>query len=413
MPGGRAVVWFPHNPHPPRTGAHQRCLSLLTSLRELGWTTTLLSSTLASNAWTEEGVAVLTHSLVKDVRVYHHTTLDWQLHRVWTKWDGLRGRLGRPALDSWAVVPPAERVWSRRQVESIGPDLMLSSYVQFDPLVPHFDFPVAPSMIDSIDLVGASQAMWARLAPHLQRHGRFRTADVAGEVLTEDFLRDAQQQLPPRELRLYDRYSDVLAISVGEAERIRGGTRKTRVHYVPMSAEVSGQANSYEGPPVFVGAPNPFNLQGLLWFARHVLPPLRRAAPSFQLDAVGKTFGAWQPDEGIALRGTVDDLDGVYAGAAFAICPLLAGTGEQVKIIDAMAHGLAVVATSVTASSSPIVDGVNGFVVDSSAEFAEKTEILWRDRALCHRLGDAARDTIATHYSPSRTVSELAAILGA
>ena len=224
----RAVVWFPHNPHPPITGAHHRCLSLLDALRELGCTTTLVSSTLAHNAWTAEGVAVLTASLVKDVRVYRHTTLDWEIHRFGTKWDGFRARRGHPALDSWAVVPPAERVWSRRQVEAIGPDLMLSSYVQFDPLVPHFDFPGTQSMIDNIDLVGASQAMWQRLAPRLSGQEPITTSSVADEVLTDGFLSEAQQQMSARELRLYDRYSDVLAISAAEGDRIAAGTSRTR-----------------------------------------------------------------------------------------------------------------------------------------------------------------------------------------
>ena len=119
MPGGRAVVWFPHNPHPPRTGAHQRCLSLLTSTSRAGMDHNAAElDTYASNAWTEEGVAVLTHSLVKDVRVYHHTTLDWQLHRVWTKWDGLAVGwvVPRSTRGRWSL-PACARV-VRRQVES-------------------------------------------------------------------------------------------------------------------------------------------------------------------------------------------------------------------------------------------------------------------------------------------------------
>ena len=47
------------------------------------------------------------------------------------------------------------------------------------------------------------------------------------------------------------------------------------------------------------------------------------------------------------------------------------------------------------------------------AEFADRVSELWSDRALCRTLGDAARDTIATAYSPSRTTAELDAILGA
>ena len=318
-----------------------------------------------------------------------------------------------PSLDSWAVIPPGQRVWSRRQVESLSPDLLLSSYAQYDPLVPHFDFPSVQRMIDNIDLVSVSQAMWTNVAPELTKRRPLVTADVSEAALSPSFLDAAQGRVSTRELRLYDRYSDVLAISAEEGKRISAGTSRTRVHYVPMTERVSARTNTFDQPPVFVGAPNPFNLQGLLWFARYVLPEVRRRDPSFELAAVGATFVRWNADPGIDVLGPVDDLDEVYSQAAFAVCPLLAGTGEQVKIIDAMAHGLAVVATRQTASSSPIIHGVNGYVTDTPAEFADRVSELWSDRALCRTLGDTARDTIATAYSPSRTTAELDAILGA
>ena len=407
----RAVVWFPHNPVPPITGAHRRCLSLLTSLRDLGWSSVLLSSDLAHNAWTNEAVDELSSSLVREVRIYSTSAVEWRVRGLATKAANLRAKAGRPAIDSWAVIPPGQRVWSRRQVESLSPDLLLSSYAQYDPLVPHFDFPSVQRMIDNIDLVSASQAMWTCLAPELLGKRPLATADVSDAALSPSFLDAAQSHMSARELRLYDRYTDVLAISAEERKRISAGTSCARVHYVPMTAPVSARANTFDRAPVFVGAPNPFNLQGLLWFARHVLPEVRRRHASFELAAVGATFVPWAADPGIDLLGPVGDLDEVYAHAAFAVCPLLAGTGEQVKIIDAMAHGLAVVATRQTAGSSPIIDGVNGYVADTSAEFADRVSELWSDTSLRRTLGDVARDTIATDYSPSRTTAELDAIL--
>lgn len=52
----------------------------------------------------------------------------------------------------------------------------------------------------------------------------------------------------------------------------------------------------------------------------------------------------------------------IYQQAKFAICPLIGGTGQQVKIIEAMAHGLPVVALHNVSESSPIEHGVNGFI---------------------------------------------------
>ena len=407
----RAMVWFPHNPLPARTGAHHRCLSLLTALRDLGWSSTLLSSDQAHNPWTPDSIDELSGSLVRDVRIYFLTPLEWRVRGLATRWVNVRAKAGQPAIDSWAVSPPLEQIWSRRQAEAIGPDLMLSSYAQFDRLVPHFDFPHVQSMIDNIDLVSASQAMWSELSPHFSERSPLTTDAVAAEVLTESFLDDAQRRVAARELRLYDRYTDVLAISRSEADVIRAGTHRTTVHYVPMAVDAVDLDNSYDGNAVFVGANNPFNLQGLLWFARHVLPAVRKAQPAFELDAVGRTFVKWKPDEGIVLHGFVDDLADIYRSAAFAICPLLAGTGEQVKIVDAMAHGLAVVATRRSASSSPIVNGVNGYVVDSAAEFAERVLELDGDRELCRKLGGAARESVITERSQERTTRELEQIL--
>jgi hypothetical protein len=135
------------------------------------------------------------------------------------------------------------------------------------------------------------------------------TTDVADEVLTPSSWRSSR--LPVSARRLYDRYTDVLAISAAEADR--SGAHVTDPHYVPMTRRTSTRASTFDGPAVLVGAPNPFNFQGLLWFARHVLPEVRRRAPEFELDAAGSTFAPWRPDPGIVLLGAVDDLDSLYA----------------------------------------------------------------------------------------------------
>jgi glycosyltransferase involved in cell wall biosynthesis len=104
-------------------------------------------------------------------------------------------------------------------------------------------------------------------------------------------------------------------------------------------------------------------------------------------------------EKGVELLGLLESLRPTYTNAAFAVNPVLAGTGQQVKIVDAMAHGLPVVALSNTAANSPLRHGVNGFLARNAEEFAEYVLALWNDRALCRRLGQAARETISAEYS--------------
>jgi glycosyltransferase involved in cell wall biosynthesis len=76
-----------------------------------------------------------------------------------------------------------------------------------------------------------------------------------------------------------------------------------------------------------------------------------------------------------------------------------------------MAHGVPVIAARGGAEGSPIRHGENGFVVTTAEEFVEYVALLWSDRALCRKLGTAARETIREEFSAARLVEGLAPIV--
>src|SRR5690606_11765618 len=160
--------------------------------------------------------------------------------------------------------------------------------------------------------------------------------------------------------------------------------------------------NTYEGDPVYVMSDTLLNQQGYAYFVRRVLPRVRAVDPRFSLRVVGTGCAAVRPADGIDLVGPVDSLADVYAGARFAVCSLIGGTGQQVKVVEAMAHGLPVVALDDLAARSPIVDGVNGLVASDADAFAAACLRLWSDRDLARRLGAAARDTVQQAFDPEQ-----------
>jgi hypothetical protein len=307
--------------------------------------------------------------------------------------------------------PPRYRRWSRRQAFDVNPTVMLSSYALYDPLVPHDDFRSIPRVIDSIDLVTGSNWMWSRLHSSFSAFAPLRTEDVPGHVLTNDFLADVAAHVAAEEFATYDKYNVTMAISPLEADVIRSHTSSTTVHHVPMTAQVTHGLRSHSGPALFVGGPNPFNLQGLLWFARHVMPLVLRSAPDFVLDVVGTLYVDWFPPPRVRLHGYVAHLEGFYERAAFTICPLLAGTGQQVKVVHSLANGLPVVSTPLPGASGAVDHAVDGFVASSPEEFAAAVTALWVDRKLCHQLGSAGREKVAREYSPERLQHHLAVML--
>src|SRR6185436_18574699 len=96
----------------------------------------------------------------------------------------------------------------------------------------------------------------------------------------------------------------------------------------------------------------------------------------FDLQVTGYLTGRVVAARGVTLAGHVPDLRAAYARARFMVCPVFGGTGQQIKIVEAMAHGLAVVALRGAARNSPVRHGVNGFVAADAAEFAEYAQRL-------------------------------------
>ena len=83
------------------------------------------------------------------------------------------------------------------------------------------------------------------------------------------------------------------------------------------------------------------------------------------------------------------------------------GTGQQIKIVEAMAHGVPVVALRDSAERSPLQHGISGLVANNADEFGDYTIRLWNDADLCRKLGDAARETIAREFSRTRLAERL------
>jgi glycosyltransferase involved in cell wall biosynthesis len=91
---------------------------------------------------------------------------------------------------------------------------------------------------------------------------------------------------------------------------------------------------------------------------------------------------------------------------------VLGKTGQQIKIVEAMAHGLPVVVTRAAAESAPLQHGQTGLVANDAAEFAAYVIQLWRDRELCQAMGRQARAVIVNDYSLPQLVRWLEPIFG-
>jgi glycosyltransferase involved in cell wall biosynthesis len=230
---------------------------------------------------------------------------------------------------------------------------------------------------------------------------------IAPQFLEEDFYNKLKLQVDPKEYSLYNSFNLSIAINPREKEIIAANTSDTLVEYVPFAFQTADISNTYNEQAIFAVGPNQFNIQGYMYFVSKVLPIVLEKSPDFCLQVVGDGCRFLTEVEGTKLHGFVPDLQAVYASSKFAICPLIGATGQQLKVLEAMAHGLPVVALRNVAERCPIEHGVNGFVANDAEEFAVYTIQLFQDAQLCRKLGDAARQRIQNEFSRKSMVLQL------
>jgi sugar transferase (PEP-CTERM/EpsH1 system associated) len=200
---------------------------------------------------------------------------------------------------------------------------------------------------------------------------------------------------------------DAAAISTAMDAAALGGP--AGLHVVANGVDIGQFARAPVVPGsreiVFVGNLGYFpNVDGAGWFIREVLPRIRRAVPDARLRLVGarparRLARLAATQDGVELVGAVAAVAPEIARAAVAIAPLRAGSGQQIKILEAMAVGRPVVATPVCAQGMRAVPGEHLMVADDAAAFAEAVSALLQAPALAERLSRNARQLVERDYT--------------
>ena len=399
----KGLVFFPQNPYPAKTGAHTRCLAVLQALKRLDYEVTLFSYNLSgSYPWREKSVRYLHDELGVDGMIYEDTETDRQFV-------GSEISINAGGVNWDVFTPPGMVENFRRLFIKLKPDITIINYAYWAGLAQEDEFNCALKVIDTHDLVTLNTRM-EQLAGAYLKDPPYSPQNVDSSLLEEHFYRKRGLEVAPEEYQIYDLFDYTIAVSKLETRAIREHTSYTRAVNIPITSPVVEVTNSYGGAPVFVMGDNPFNIQGYLFFVAKILPVVKSRLAGFQVNVSGEATRKLLPAEGIQLLGYVPDLTPLYADAMFAICPVMGGTGMPVKVIEAMAHGLPVIAMRSTGQEIPIEHGETGFIAEDAAEFADYILRLHSDRALCHKMGQAARNAIAQHFSEQVLLQKLSEI---
>lgn len=210
------------------------------------------------------------------------------------------------------------------------------------------------------------------------------------------------------EARLFNRFDLVTMVSAQDQAASRSLPGYSgRVEVVPNGVDCAhnrpGLAQPQPASLVFNGSLTYFaNYDAMQWFLAEIYPRIRVQMPDAALAITGSTqsvdLTSLALDDSVTLTGFVEDVRIPVAEAAVAMAPIRQGGGTRLKILEAMALGTPVVATSKGAEGLKVVDGEHLLLADDPQRFAEQVVALLADTDLRARLAANARRLVEQRY---------------
>ena len=165
--------------------------------------------------------------------------------------------------------------------------------------------------------------------------------------------------------------------------------------YFSPAHDFASPFSADERPIVFTGAMDYWpNVDAVLWFAREVLPEIRKRDESARFYVVGmnpdSAVRALASDASTVVTGRVSDVRPYLKHARVVVAPLRVARGIQNKVLEAMAMAKPVVVTMPTAAALAAQRGVELEVASEAPEFAQRVLALM-DPERASWMGNLAR----------------------
>jgi glycosyltransferase involved in cell wall biosynthesis len=368
------LVISSYPPTPPLAGGRRRIFEQLSALRPTNEVDLVCQTYAASDDRQLAGIAKETGARVFSVRREENQRLrsrPFLVEKFWNEGivERVRSLVGHTQYD-WAV---AEHCYCAEYLHGISAKKMLTEH--------NIEYRLLEQIaVHDGDL---SRAFFLTGSP----------GDIFRNALKElPFLREYERQVW-REMDL------CVAMSEPESKIIAEETEEHRIQVIP---NCPGKADFAEplrpGPPriLFIGALNYFpNVDAALFLLESIVPRVWRVRPEVEIVVAGRDpqpqFIEFCRRSGVRIESNPSNINDFMTSGAVLACPLRFGSGTRIKILDAMAAGVPVVATHLAAEGLEVTEDLDILLADTQEEFSDHLLDLLGSCTLRKTLAEAGR----------------------
>ena len=236
-----------------------------------------------------------------------------------------------------------------------------------------------------------------------------REAGAAKSIFSKMLNRRRAMRLKKYEKNIIGAVDAVVAVSLEESELLRKMNPKVHVIYAPngvdekLCSEPITPAGQRQWGAFFCGSLNyKPNRDAVDLYLHSVMPLIKKK--NKRIDFI--IAGGGKQEDLAAVReplfhplGYVEDIYWYFKQYALFVNPMRLGGGTNLKMLEAMACGMACVTTTMGAEGIGIESGKQALIAKSMDEMAEHLCRLSDDKIQATLLGEAAREFIATNYT--------------
>jgi polysaccharide biosynthesis protein PslH len=387
------VLWISQNlPYPPKTGVLQRNYNLIreaSAFAEVHLVAIVKQDILPT--FDEQVAARELGKLCASVTSVHLPIERSKPLFLWVLFKSLFTKL--PFTANWALAPVLRQAIEKAAAN--GPYDM----VFFDTI----------SLAPYRGLVNGSPT--ALNHHNIESHLLERRVDYEKSALRRFYLGLESRKLRDYEAAVAGTFNTNLVVSRLDGERLQGICPSASTAVLANGVDVdyfrrqSPLSAVERGHLIMVSGMNWFpNRDAVLHMAEAVWPELSRRMPDARLTIVGASppqtiLDLAARDKRVTATGFVDDVRPYMERAQVYLCPMRDGGGTRLKILDALAMGVPIVATQMALEGIDVVAEKDVLVANDPSEFVRQIERVVNDGALWTALHTNGRSFVERHFA--------------
>jgi sugar transferase (PEP-CTERM/EpsH1 system associated) len=225
--------------------------------------------------------------------------------------------------------------------------------------------------------------------------------------LVMKFLLKIELQRVRRYESVVEKFNTCFVCSEPDREQLRKAAPEADIRLIPNGVDLAYFSSAAPAPYephriVFTGnlTYHP-NIDGIFYFVQEIFPLIQKEVPAAKFYIVGQSPPAKVralASKDVIVTGFVEDIKQHYLSSAVAVSPIRFGAGTLNKILEPLALGVPVVATSMGIEGLDLSIGKDILVADRPHAFARHVIHILKDAELRDRMGTAGMAIVRRLY---------------